>query len=135
MALVRHIFWGGTDRSALRSPQHIPCRGLCSGGCGLVILLLAGCTSWARVNDNDNDNDTDTDNDTTTTTTTITTTTTTATTTTTSTTTTTTTCTNNNNNNNDTNNSNCRAPLRGDGIRSGDRLLRDEAIRFLSRTK
>ena len=33
-APVWHIFWGGTYRSALRSPQHISYRGLCSGGGG-----------------------------------------------------------------------------------------------------
>ena len=33
-APVRHIFWGGTCRSASWSPQHIPYRGLCSGAGG-----------------------------------------------------------------------------------------------------
>ena len=29
---IHIVVWGGADKSALRSPQHISYRGLCSGG-------------------------------------------------------------------------------------------------------
>ena len=41
-APVWHIFWGGTDKSALRSPQHIPYRVLWMG-VGVIILILNLC--------------------------------------------------------------------------------------------
>ena len=49
-----HIFWGGTHRSALWSPQHISPRGLCSWGILIntinhIVYFTQGALQWIYV--------------------------------------------------------------------------------------